>query len=397
MSRMKKCLFRVLTLVIAYGALELFSYCMLLSLAKEHSPLRSETTLFDAHRNHRLNPHFRFSKQPEAKIHSAAGFRHDGSVSRTKPPKTVRIVTLGTSALYGIGASHPYPQHRPLYNDETITHQLQQHLQRDGIQYRVEVINAGISAYRTYHHLMYLNADLLDYAPDIVINIDGHNDFYKTRLDDPWNTYAYSTSVLVDEFNRRTVFLPFFTVTRSLAPYSNTFNLLERLCRRIWHGKVARPLASIPIKEMSQSDDLETNVWTVAHRQYLLDLWQIHQLGRYAGYDHYVFLQPEVIFEDDDSLSQSDKQIKNITLAHLPPGHAEKMKKIRALLPGLFAKYEVPFFDVAELSPHNAFGENLYLDYCHLTPAGAKLTAERVATYLYPKVVEKIAMLEQAD
>lgn len=220
----------LLKLVFAVGVLELTAFLTLWMIADELNPQRSETHLFDAHRNHRLNPEF--------PGHSRDGFRSDKPIPREKPPRTIRIIALGTSALYGIGSREPYPQHRSLHNDETITAQLQrilnQRLDAENAGFRVEVINAGVSAYRTFHHLVYLNSRLLDYKPDIVINIDGYNDFYKDQLDDPWNRYAYSTSVLVDQHNRRTLFLPILTFSRSAARFSFTFNLAERILRRVW-------------------------------------------------------------------------------------------------------------------------------------------------------------------
>ncbi|MCH8829265.1 MAG: hypothetical protein IID45_06775, partial [Planctomycetes bacterium] len=345
-----------------------------------------ETHLFDAHRNHRLNPEF--------PGHSRDGFRSDKPIPREKPPRTIRIIALGTSALYGIGSREPYPQHRSLNNDETITAQLQrilnQRLDDENAGFRVEVINAGVSAYRTFHHLVYLNSRLLDYKPDIVINIDGYNDFYKDQLDDPWNRYAYSTSVLVDQHNRRTLFLPMLTFSRSAARFSFTFNLAERILRRAWYRKLKEPLRSVPEGAKRLDGDFAANVKEVARRQYLRDLWQIRQLGKYAGYDHYVFLQPTLVFEPDEKLSESDKRLKQITAKNLADGEPVKMQRIRKLLPAIFQKHDIPFFDVAQISATDTKKENLYLDYCHLTPTGARITAERIAGHLYPHLLQWI-------
>lgn len=380
-------------LTVAILLLELASFLAMLFLAGERDPVRSETHLFDPHRNHRLNPAF--------PLHSKDGFRRDKPVSHKKPLNTIRVIALGTSALYGIGSNAPYPKHRSLHNDETISYQLERILNEKlitaGSNYDVEVVNAGVSAYRTFHHVMYLKAELIDYEPDIVINIDGHNDFYTDRLEDPWNRYTYSSSVLVDQFNRRTMFLPIFSFTRSLAKYSYAFNLGERICRRVWYRTLNKPLKSVPDKPFQLDGEFDHRVRKAARRQYVLDLWQIHQLGAYVGFDHYVFLQPEVVFESNEELGDSDKRAKQITLDNMESSRAEKMRKIRALLPAIFAEHRIPFFDVAELSLDNKNAENLYLDYCHLTPAGAKIAARRIAVHLGPRVLERIAKRKTAE
>ena len=394
----RKRLHIALTILGVIVLVEVVSYGVVRALAKQSHVVRADTHLFDAHRNHRLNPQFRFSDARKSRIHSPGGFRRDTPVSVDKPEGTLRIIAMGTSALYGIGAGAQYPYHRPLFNDETITYflekRIRERLRSDGIDFDVEVVNAGVSAYKTFHQLVYLNSDLLDFSPDIVINIDGHNDFYADTPTDRWNTYAYSTSILVDEFNGRTFFLPFFTFTRALAPYSNFFNLVERLCKRAWYAtRVEKELRHTPHRTFTVSNDSRSNVREVARRGYLRDLWQIHNLSKHEGFDHYVFLQPEIVFESNELLSESDKRLQEITLNVAGGNAVEEMKKIRMMLPSLFKEQDIPFFDTSELSPSNRREEDLYIDYCHLTPAGSKIAAEGILEILYPRIVAKIESL----
>ena len=395
-SRRRRWAFRLLALLLVVALLELGSFIAVRMLAREPNPIHSETHLLDAHRNHRLNPHFRQNGQP---LHSADGLRRDLPLPLAKPPKTFRIVVLGTSAVYGIGANAPYPEHPPLNNDQTIPHRLQvilqqyvRHLGDDG-GWQVEVINGGVSAYKTFHHLIHLNSRLLDYSPDVVINVDGHNDFYFSRLTDRWNEYAYSTSVLVDEFNGRSIFLPFFTFNRSMSRYSNVCNLLERINRRQWQQRVAERLANTPIRDLPGKDELdqlplEERVEIIAKQQYLRDLWQIHQLGKREGYDHMVFLQPEVIFEDPELLTKSDLHLQQLTEQYYQKGQIERMKKIRKLFPKLFKDAKIPFHDVAQFTDINPIREAMYIDYCHLSPEGANALANEIARRVF-QVLDK--------
>lgn len=387
-------MFALAALVIAFVFVELASLVVLKVFATQPDVYSSESGLFDAHRNHRLNPAFRLAGE-KGRLHSPDGFRRDTSVSIDKPARTVRIIALGTSALYGIGASAPYPTHRPLYNDETITGVLEtslnERLAESGSDFRVEVINAGVSAYQTFHELMYLNADLLEYAPDIVINIDGHNDFYGTELNDRWAEYSYSTSILVDEYNGRSFFLPWLTGVRAMAPYSNFFNLVEKANKRIWYlTKVEKPLPNTPHRETPSLKNFEANIGRIADRTFLRDLWQIHQLGKRQGYDHCVFLQPEVVLESAEALTEHDQDIQRITMEHMPDEGPETARRIREILPSRFESEQIPFYDVSQIAPHNTANEDLYIDYCHLTPAGARLVAKQIEAVLFPMVTARI-------
>jgi hypothetical protein len=387
-------MFALTALLIAAVLVELSSLAVLQFFATQPDVYSSESGLFDAHRNHRLNPAFQLPGE-KGRLHSPDGFRRDTPVPVEKPEQTVRVIALGTSALYGMGASVPYPVHRPLYNDETITGVLETSLNKrlaeSGSDFRVEVINAGVSAYQTFHELMYLNADLLEYDPDIVINIDGHNDFYETELNDRWSEYSYSTSILVDEYNGRSFFLPWLTGVRAMAPYSNFFNLVEKANKRVWYlTKVEQPLPNTPHRETPPLEDFEANVAEIARRTFLRDLWQIHQLGRRQGYDHCVFLQPEVVLETPGALTGHDREIQKITIERMPDGAPENARRIHRLLASLFEAEGLPFHDVSALAPINDANEDLYIDYCHLTPAGARLVAEQIEAVLFPMVESRI-------
>lgn len=392
--RVKRLVFSLVAFGLALALVEALSYAALLVIAKQPDVIRSETHLFDAHRNHRLNPAFQLSDAPRDRLHAQDGLRQSQVTALRAPPQTVRVLVLGTSALYGIGARAPYPDHPPLANDQTITFHLERLLQErlveKNLPYDVEVINAGVSAYHTFHHLVYLNSDLLAYRPDVVINLDGHNDFYADALHDRWNEYAYSTSILVDQYNGRSFYLSALTTIRAAAPYSNFFNLAERVFRRTWYRKVDQPLEHTPHQTHADLAAL-SGASSVGEQSFVRDLWQIHQLGEYAGYEHCVFLQPEVLLEDPQRLSSNDQRIRDITVEQTPPGRADHMQSVRRQLPAVFAEHSIPFHDVGELGPHREPDVDLYIDYCHLTPSGAELTAEQMLGPVFDLVAIAIA------
>ena len=61
---------------------------------------------------------------------------------------------------------------------------------------RIEVINAAISSHSSHHHLIYLNQTILKYHPDMVVFIDGYNDYYPVeRGYDQFRDYPLSAMV----------------------------------------------------------------------------------------------------------------------------------------------------------------------------------------------------------
>jgi hypothetical protein len=121
----------------------------------------SQRHLYSAVRGHELNPSYRRAFDTGGRpIHSTQGFRRDRLIEMAKPDGVYRIFVLGGSALYGIGVQSgtTYPLYPTLANDETITFFLERELNAQvraaGIDVQVEVVNAGVTAYQTFHHVL---------------------------------------------------------------------------------------------------------------------------------------------------------------------------------------------------------------------------------------------------
>lgn len=128
--------------------------------------------------------------------HNAQGFRRDSVVSRVKPAGTYRIFLMGGSTAYGTGGLWPHIQNDwpVLKNSETIDSYLQQILRDSLGAAQVEVVNAAIVSSWTHQHLIYLNQTILGYSPDMVLFLDGFNDFYFYNRDhDQFAEYNYGS------------------------------------------------------------------------------------------------------------------------------------------------------------------------------------------------------------
>ena len=207
---------------------ELFSFAI---LKYKEIPLDGSASrhFYHPYRGHQLNPDYNRKFDTDNKrIHSIDGFRRDMPVSQAKPPNTYRIILMGGSAAYGIGTNLTdtnYPLYPSLKNTETIDYYLQSYLNKNEdiikSKKKVEVINAAVTAYWTFQHLLYVNESLYKYKPDLIIFLDGHNDFYQHHLfPSTMEDYSFSSPKLITSLNNRSAVFTAYMFTRYFGQYS---------------------------------------------------------------------------------------------------------------------------------------------------------------------------------
>lgn len=409
--RVKRVIVWGFLVLFSLGILELSSFVVLRVLAEQPNPTKAQPHLFDPFRGHRLNSEYELPKWTYGeRVHSQDGFRRDDSVALRKEPGVVRIIMLGGSALYGAGSTSGknYPYHPVLRNNETISYYLEgminSRFRLDGIARRAEVINAGVIGYHTFNELVYLNASLLDYEPDWVISFDGNNDFYGQipGIND-WSSSFYSTRILVDLTNQRSFFLPIYTAIRAIAPYSNFFSLAEKVSNQNFQritGEAASDLAerqnvlwpsSVTGHSIGAGQvpaDWRGGTFEYARETYIRSLVQVARLGELEGFEHVVFLQPQIVFEDDEHLNEHDREMSKITKENVHKNWL-MMRRVRTLFPEIFYQNGLVFHDLGDIGRFNHSGDDLYLDYTHLTPAGSEIVAQRIFDEIYPSIVSE--------
>jgi lysophospholipase L1-like esterase len=122
----------------------------------------------------------------------------------------------------------------------------------------------------------------------------------------------------------------------------------------------------------------------------------IDAFSQYYGFDYHVFLQPEVVFEDAHRLDPRDAAIKATTEQLYAKERVQIMRRARNLFPELFAKYQVPYTDIWSLAHRPGERGQLYIDYCHLTPEGARAVAERMLPVVLEQVLKRLARRHDA-
>lgn len=357
----------------------------------------SQRHLYSAVRGHELNPSYRRNFDTGGRlIHSAQGFRRDGLIDMAKPAGVFRIFVLGGSALYGIGVQggSTYPLHPTLANDETVTFFLERDLnarvRAAGLDVQVEVVNAGVTAYQTFHHVLYFYETLYEYQPDMLLFLDGHNDFYNVDRSNQIKAYSYSAASMVPALNQRRPWFTLYVASRALGEYSHVFKVLEKLSLAMFERIEARPQNSGQSSRLPEGD-FDEALRQAASAGFLRHYHLIDAFAQYYGFDYHVFLQPEIVFEDPHRLAPRDAAVQAITERLYGNERVEIMRRARTVFPELFGTRRVPYTDIGSLAQGTGEREQLYIDYCHLTPAGARRVAERMLPAVLDKILERLA------
>jgi len=98
------------------------------------------------------------------------GFRGP-EIAQEKPDNTYRIFVTGASTVFG----------SRVLDDETIPAYLQKKFDDDKLEFKVEVINAGIHAITSTQEAKLIKERLIDYEPDLIIAYDGWTDLIYTK------------------------------------------------------------------------------------------------------------------------------------------------------------------------------------------------------------------------
>ena len=97
---------------------------------------------------------------------NSLGFRGD-EFSKIKPDRTYRIFMVGSSPMFGYGATS---------DETTIPGFMQKFLNRTDFGFDIEVINSGVQAIRSDTELELVKRNLITLSPDLIIIYDGWND-----------------------------------------------------------------------------------------------------------------------------------------------------------------------------------------------------------------------------
>ncbi|MEO8340125.1 MAG: hypothetical protein ABI604_10475 [Nitrospirota bacterium] len=344
-----------------------------------------------AWRPHELNITYGKGGNPDTakyyNTHNAQGFKYPRDIPKEKPAKTIRVFAMGGSTLYGWGSEglENYGNHKPLANDESITYFLEtalnKEIRKQFPDWSVEVINAGVIDYNSAFHLVYYNQKIWQYHPDMVVFVDGNNEFFGMK---PWNTFDEyrNTGVnVVNSFNDRDLNFTLYVGSRYLAQYSSVFKSAQYKFLSKWLEHEAQTVNRI--YELPDTLDGFEESYDKKAREFLRTYAELKTAIEFDGAKVLLFLGPQLQMEDEKLLGPKDhatliqvRKDQNVASAKVERG--EFMRRVRARLPYTFETIGFPYIDVSNLASEGERVDGLYIDYCHVTPKGAKVYADKM-------------------
>ena len=361
-------LYVLFMLVFAVLLLELASRWYLSSVLNKSVERKFQ---FDSYRIYAHVPGYQESDDQGARLSiNAQGFRRTSDVVTPKPAGTVRIFFLGGSAAHGISSANPFPISH-VRDNETIDAHLERMLAARFPGKRIEVINAAVTGYKVFQHTAYIQTELLDHEPDLVIFFDGYNDHYKynpAEDQDRDNIYQFWKPRLQDPglgglFDHFTLWASNFSgMARGYHAWRNNKDAGDReaLVQANTAGWTEQQMVA-GYRESRTSNYLRS----VATNLLIL---------REQGIEALVCLQSGLRFRDERLLSETERDVL------LPMVHDDYRTVLQPLilhdLDSVSRLYGAHLVDAnTTLNDPALAGKQLFLDYCHLTPLGSELAA----------------------
>jgi hypothetical protein len=311
--------------------------------------------------------------------HNAQGFRHPTEVAREKAPDVYRIFLMGGSSAYGTGGlwTHIDPHHPILHDSTTITAYLQEMLDGKVEGQRVEVINAAITSSWTHQHLIYLNQSVLRYQPDLVIFMDGFNDYYFFEDGhDQFDSYAYKAhaSVIMGEPTLKSMV---FGNAWWWSRRSAFAHLLYRQTQTV--GALMRRRApGQPI----DPDSAFARLQRVFPANALRMVERIALLMSHEQVAALFVLQPLLILERDrPGADDMEQRLFDFNATAYLPGYEDFIRRavpyVSQRVEHTAAAFGASYLDATSI--YDGIEGQVYTDYAHLTPLGNKVLASHLA------------------
>ena len=374
----------ILALCLSLALMEFLSY-VYLRVAEGYDGRHLMMHQFDDYKNIHPTPHYQDTR---GVTHNAQGFRRTEDVSVSKPSGTYRIFLMGGSTAYGLGSLSPkgHLKYPVLNNTETIDHYVEELLQHNIPSRRFEVINAGIPSHSSHHHLIYLNQTILKYHPDMIIFLDGTNDYYPWQKGyDQFRDYPYRewSHLYLDEPSLKAwvSYTGFWVYRKSHLVYLAGIKL-----RPLWSAiKHLRPQP----RPHLDVDDALRNLNANAEANFLRMVERDALILLHEGIVPVFTLQPDLLFEQRKVLTEFEQErLAEVTNAK-PVNYQQFKNRARTMvaekLRQVTADRGASFIDLTDI--FGEIKEDAFTDDCHLTPLANRTVAEYIGHRIAPLIV----------
>ena len=285
-----------------------------------------------------------------------------------KPPGTVRVVLVGSSALFG-AANH---------DDGIITYFLQQELDSRFGPGRVEVINAGIAGANSAQELAVIQFHALEWDPDIVVVYSGHNDAAFSIIPG-WSPHYTGTLPALThrsfEYSIPTIGEGIRIFASSLVNRSETYRVARQIVSSLTHTRAGAP----------RSADLHPD--PDALRAYRDNLTRMALVLNEKDVPMVYIFQP-VLGLGEHPMTDLERQLY------------EEGLEVYELIYEIYPDYIETMYEVADEYGFEAYDfvsalddetEMVFQSPMHLYPAGNRIVAEEIADILEDRVEGMLA------
>jgi lysophospholipase L1-like esterase len=343
--------------------------------------------------------------------HNAQGFRHDSDVAVNKAPGTVRIFFAGGSAAYGCEGLFPNldPEWARLYNRDLINVYLQKKLRERHPERQWEVVNVATNEYRMHQHLAQFYTRLLRYKPDLIIFMDGHNDMSgmmaaTTKPYDPYADTPHGQEFAAAVYPH-TVGDWFYMNSQWLRNRSALFSVLQAKVLAGRHDAAFTGVdAGKPVQSPVQLADLAPALQQRAHENLAQDGYyvqaaeRLHNALAHEGVESLFSLQPELILSNkpltpvEMKFGEHYRQVSGRYVIYM---YEQMRPDISRQMAAAAERNRYTYVDLIDVFRQST--EKTFTDYCHLTPRGNELIAERLYQVMSPGLIVKLVAASAAS
>lgn len=318
--------------------------------------------------------------------HNAQGFRRDEDVPLEKPAGTYRIFLMGASTAYGMGGLWPHLQTRfeVLKNSETIDAYLQHQLRAALPGRNIEVINAAITSTWTHHELIYLNQTVLRYRPDMILFLDGYNDFYFTdERHDQFAAYSYnlqSRVIMGDPTLGSLAYANFWWLFRKSA-LAHVVGRALRVVKLVIKPKPARPTIDVERNMAGMQKVFPENALKMQRR--------IALILKDEKVVPVFMLQPMLaLMRGQKPMPEIEQKLFDFNIESYALNYEPFILRARDYVvtqeTAMAQELGASFIDLTGI--YAGVPEQIFTDYAHLTPLGNELLAKYVVERILPLI-----------
>jgi hypothetical protein len=318
-------------------------------------------------------------------------------VTINKSPDVFRVIVVGGSTAFGLAAST---------DASTWAAQLQQKLNVcPSFSQKVEVFNAGMIGYLTEQEIMYLQLELLELSPDLVIAFDGYNDFANPAYETdgcraPLSVhFNIANSALFGQIaeqlqhhakeRERAISAQMGRLWRSVATstyigkfFYKRLQALERPTGQTLFSDRSGPVFAASAESRATVPALNAECVAKIIDHYQKNLQKMARLVNGRGIPLLIALQPEVSFKKERSPKENEAV----------EGETQGWPGYRPAVAYIYPQMATAAASVAEQNPLTTFlnltdvfghrSEDVFVDACHLNDHGHEIVAQFLANYL---------------